>query len=140
MVIKLKFYFKCKPQSHEGPFLAQVDAMATPHNTKCTRFICPFAHPMAVAVDFMTADLNRWRNLYIFPPVKLISKVLWKMETYQGSGVIICPISPQAIWWAPLMKITKEMFRLTTPPVQWVQGTKVEAYQAWSKNLVACNF
>ena len=114
--------------------------MATPHNTKCKMFICPFAHPKASAVDFMTADLNRWKNLYLFPPVKLLSKVLWKMEIYQGSGVIICPISPQAMWWIPLMRITKEVLHLNQPPVQWVQGTRVEASRAWSRNLIACSF
>ena len=65
--------------------------MATPLNSKCPKFICPFSHPRAVAVDFMAANLNRWNRIYLFPPVKLLSRVLWKLETYQGKGVIVCP-------------------------------------------------
>lgn len=65
--------------------------MATPFNTQLRSFICPFAHPAAVGVDIMATDLNRWSSVYLFPPIKMILRVLWKLKSYRGKGVIIVP-------------------------------------------------
>lgn len=100
------------------PFLLEVDAMATHLNKKLPAFICPFPHPQAAGVDFFLTNLNQWRSLYLFPPVKIISRVLLKLNNFKGHGVIIAPWNASQPWFPLLNKLANKNFLLTLPPMQ----------------------
>ena len=72
-----------------GPL--EVDLMATPQNSQLAQSICPYTHPLAVGVDFFMTPLTCLTQVYIFPPISLILRVLNHLKSYQGQGVIIAP-------------------------------------------------
>ena len=100
----------------------QVDAMATPWNTKVSTFICPFDHPAAAGVDFFAVNLNQWSIIYIFPPQNQISKVLNHLISFQGKIILIAPYLQNQPWFPVLMGRTRKRVQLTHSPQQEVQG------------------
>ena len=77
----------------------QIDLFAHPGNTKLPTFGCPFRHPQVTVVDALTSDWNNWTSIYLFPPRNLLPKVLEKLATYRGQGILIVPFVPLAPWW-----------------------------------------
>lgn len=119
-----------------GPL--EVDLMATPLNRLTEVFISPYYHPEATSVDFFMTDLNHWRKIYIFPPVRMISRVLQRLLEYSCHGIIIAPWRPLLHWFPMLHQMAIAWEPLTEPPFQIVQGQKVQwlsrgstPYLAW---------
>ena len=104
-------------------WIPQIDAMATPWNSKIPTFICPFNHPMAAGVDFFAMDLQQWKDLYIFPPLSQISRVLSHLQNFHGRVVLIAPHLSNQPWFPLLLGKTKRRIDLSHPPQQEVQGT-----------------
>ena len=77
-----------------GPL--QIDAMATHLNAQLPTFISPFPHPQSVSSDVLSTNLNQWQQIYLFPPVKFIPKILQKLSEYKHHGVLITPWNPAA--------------------------------------------
>ena len=64
----------------------EIDMMATPFNNKLEKFISPFPHPRATDVDALGVDWNRWRSVYVFPPLALLPRVVAILEGFTGSA------------------------------------------------------
>ena len=66
----------------------QVDMFATRYNCKLTKFVSPVPDPNAWAVDTLTVS---WENLdmYAFPPVSLLGKVVSKLSDQLYKRVIL---------------------------------------------------
>ena len=83
-----------------GPF--EVDLFATEENRKLPVFVSPYLDTKAAGHNALLLDWNRWQNIYLFPPVKLLPLVISKLREYKGSGVLIAPNWPRAKWFLPL--------------------------------------
>lgn len=118
----------------------QIDLMATPQNTRLPHFISPFRHPEAVAVDFFMTDLSRWTQVYVFPPTKLLQKVLISLRPFKGHGVIIAPWAPKQPWFGELLALSLGRKPLLHPPQQVVQGRQVLLQSTSSCPFLAWNF
>lgn len=68
--------------------------MATPMNHLLEVFVSPYDHPAAAATDFFMTDLGRWKNVYVFPPSRLISRVLRRLLEFNCHGVFVAPWRP----------------------------------------------
>ena len=66
----------------------QVDMFATRYNCKLTKYVSPVPDPNAWAVDALTVS---WEDLdmYAFPPVSLLSKVISKLSDHLCQRVIL---------------------------------------------------
>ena len=95
----------------------QIDLFAHPGNTKLPTFGCPFRHPQVTVVDALTSDWNNWTSIYLFPPRNLLPKVLEKLATYRGQGILIVPFVPLAPWWTLIPSQAKPL------------ATELEIYQ-----------
>ena len=73
------------------PVFPQVDLCATRDNTQLRTFVSPCPDPLAVAMDATVVDWNRWRSVYLFPPTILVSKLIPKLEAFEGMGILIAP-------------------------------------------------
>lgn len=59
-----------------GMLRPQVDQFATRHNACLRSFVSPVPDHQAVEVNALSLDWNKWRSIYLFPPVTLLSRLL----------------------------------------------------------------
>ena len=79
------------------------------------RSIClPLPHPAAATIDVKSVDWNRWRQVYIFPPRKFITRLLPKLQTYKFCGIFIAPWQPTAPWFPALFQRAEDHLHLYT--------------------------
>lgn len=97
-------------------FPLSLDCFASRLNNKLPKFISRFKDPSSSLVDAFS--LTWTDNLYLFPPVPLIFKVLNKFHTDRvASGVIICPYWPSQPWFPLLLDL------LIGPPLLFPAGS-----------------
>ena len=53
-----------------------VDLMAFPVNQRLPRWVSPFPHPDALAVDSQSINWNTFESLYLFPPTSMLPQLL----------------------------------------------------------------
>ena len=83
----------------------QIDAFATLFNNKLPRYYSPVPDPQAEGVD---AFLQDWTNkdLFLFPPTKLLRRVLSKFRQSPGArAILIAPLWPQQSWFPDLLEL-----------------------------------
>ena len=86
-----------------------VDMFATRYNCKLTKFVSPVPDPNAWAVDALTVS---WENLdmYAFPPVSLLGKVVSKLSDHLYKRVIlIAPGWPNMPWFWDLVDLSSQI-------------------------------
>ena len=82
----------------------QVDLFATRDNNQLQQFVSPFPDPLAVAVDAFSLDWNAWETVYLFPPVKVLHRVVPLLSNYRGGGVLVAPMYSPSSWFPALME------------------------------------
>ena len=87
----------------------QVDMFATKYNCKLAQYVSPVPDPNAWAVDALTVS---WENLdmYVFPPVSLLGKVVSKLSDHLYKRVIlIAPGWPNMPWFWDLVELSSQI-------------------------------
>ena len=87
----------------------QVDMFATKYNCKLAQYVSPMPDPNAWAVDALTVS---WENLdmYVFPPVSLLGKVVSKLSDHLYKRVIlIAPGWPNMPWFWDLVELSSQI-------------------------------
>lgn len=65
----------------------EVDLMASQVNRKVQRFVARSRNPLAVASDALVAPLGQYRLIFTFPPLKLLPRLLRRIEAEGKPGV-----------------------------------------------------
>ena len=117
----------------------EVDLFASPLNFKRKPFVATFNHPDALAVDAMSQDWNTWNEIYLFPPVNFLKKVVLKLRTFRGGGLIIAPRLPNAIWYPYLSERCRALV-LKQNPFQIIYRKKVSIACKLSVPWIAYSF
>ena len=89
--------------------LPQVDMFATKYNCKLAQYVSPVPDPNVLAVDALTVS---WENLdmYAFPPVSLLGKVVSKLSDHLYKRVIlIAPGWPNMPWLWDLVELSSQI-------------------------------
>ena len=82
-----------------------VDMFATASNSHLPWFMYPFPEPRALAVDAVSQDWQG-RSMYMFPPFRLLNKVIQKLLSIQAAEVIlIAPWWPKQSWFPHLLRL-----------------------------------
>ena len=76
----------------------QIDLFATRENNLLPAYVSPCPDPGALEVNALSLSWDRWESIYLFPPVQLLPKVVSRLAHYQGRGILVAPIYPQASW------------------------------------------
>ena len=82
---------------HGAPL--QIDLFANPMNNKLPTFCSTINRPRTSVVNAFTEDWNLWSQIYVFPPINLLPKVIQRLRHYQGHGLLIVPRLPSAEWF-----------------------------------------
>ena len=97
-------------------FPLTLDCFASRLNNKLSKFISRFMDPSSSLVDAFSFSWSD--NVYLFPPVPIIFKVLNKFLTDKVThGVIICPYWPSQPWFPLLLDL------LIDPPLLFPAGS-----------------
>ena len=81
----------------------QVDLFATRENHLLPLYVSPCPDPGAAEVNAFSLQWNRWKSIYLFPPVQLLHKVASLLLQYRGRGVLIAPFYAQSNWLPNLL-------------------------------------
>jgi hypothetical protein len=81
-----------------------MDMMATPDNTRCPMFVCPFPHDAAWTTDALSLAWEGLGTVYCFPPPILVKQVLDKMMRASGTCLILIASKNALKTWHPLLK------------------------------------
>ena len=93
-------------------FSPEVDLFATRFNSQLPLFVSPFPDALAIAWDAMSLDWNLFGSLYAFPPFGLLPLMVRKLQSFLGSGFVIAPCWPTAVWFSLLSLRCKRKFPL----------------------------
>ena len=85
-----------------GPF--QVDLFATRDNAQLPAFVSPFPDPLALGIDAFSLSWETWQSIYLFPPVKLLHRVVPLLSVFRGRGVLVAPLYPPSGWFPALLQ------------------------------------
>ena len=87
----------------------QVDMFATKYNCKLAQYVPPVPDPNAWAVDALTVSWEAL-DMYGFPPVSLLSKVISKLADHLYKRVIlIAPGWPNMPWFWDLVELSAQI-------------------------------
>ena len=119
----------------------EVDLCATSANHQLPAFVAPCQMAGAVGIDCLAVDWNQWKAVYIFPPLPLISRVLAKLESFEGEAVLVIPDWPLRPWYAKLRGLCPKFTQFVEPILtQRAGGRLFSAPRCWTENLVAWTF
>ena len=87
----------------------QVDMFATKYNCKLAQYVSPVPDPSAWAVDALTVSWEKL-DMYVFPPVSLLGKVVSKLSDHLYKRVIlIAPGWPNMPWFWDLVELSSQI-------------------------------
>ena len=119
----------------------EVDLCATTANRQLQAFVAPCQMAGAVGIDCLAVDWNQWKGVYIFPPLPLVSRVLAKLESFEGEAVLVIPDWPLRPWYARLRELCPVFSPFVDPILtQRAGGRLFSAPRCWTENLVAWTF
>ncbi|XP_056022147.1 uncharacterized protein LOC130055024 [Ostrea edulis] len=81
-----------------------IDLFATHLNCKLPTFVSPIPDNKALAVDAMSFD---WKGMfsYMFPPFRLLPKILHKIRVEICKTILIAPAWPKQSWFPDLLQL-----------------------------------
>ena len=88
-------------------FHPQVDLFATRWNHQLRKFISPCPDTRASQVDAMQADWSQYEAIYLFPPPKLLGKIIPKLQAFKGRAIVVAPFNKLAPHIVSLNELAK---------------------------------
>ena len=86
-----------------------VDLFASQLNHKVLPFCSWYPDPKSKFVDAFSLNWSRFPLPYIFPPFRILGKVLRKMDAEGVSGIVVAPYWPGQFWF-PLLQRQQQQF------------------------------
>ena len=117
----------------------EIDLFASPLNHKLPMFGSTLNHPRVSIVNAFTVDWNSWDQIYLFPPINLLPKVVQRLRHFQGHGLLIVPRIPSAEWF-PFILEKCQLFPIVSLPLQKVQGQEISVSSVLSVEWIGCSF
>ena len=92
-------------------FRPQVDMFASRLNKKLPQYVSWQPDPQAFAVD---AFSQNWatQSFYAFPPFRLLTKVLQKIQEDMAEGIVVVPFWPTQPWYPVAMQMLVDQPRM----------------------------
>ena len=100
----------------EGPL--EVNLMASPVNHRLPRWVSPFPHPDALAVDCRSIDWNTFGSFYLFPPPAMLPQLLHLILSCRSRRVVVIPWRPHNPSFPPLLQGADDHLHLLVTPYQ----------------------
>ena len=100
----------------------EVDLFATRENAQVPTFVSPIPDHLAVAVDAFSIPWDRWDVIYLFPPTKLLMRVLSVLESFHGRAILITPDWPGQSWYPLLQTRSRDSLLIQSPGLSQLVG------------------
>ena len=91
-------------------FQPEIDLFASRNNYQISLYVSYLPDPYAIAIDAFSVNWNSYK-FYAFPPFSLINKVIQKIQSKGGTGILVVPDWPTQTWFP------KYISMLTAPPL-----------------------
>ena len=103
-----------------GPL--EVDLIVSPVNHRLPRWVSPFPHSDALAVDCRSIDWNAFGSFYLFPPPVMLPQLLHLILSCRSRRVVVIPWRPYDPWFPPLLQGADDHLHLLVTPYQQTGG------------------
>ena len=91
-------------------FKPEIDLFASRNNYQISLYVSYLPDPYAIAIDAFSVNWNSYK-FYAFPPFSLINKVIQKIQSEGGTGILVVSVWPTQTWFP------KYISMLTAPPL-----------------------
>ena len=102
----------------------EVDLFATLWTTQLQVFEFPCPVPIAIEVNALSLDWNRWDRIYLFPPTTVLSEVVEILLSFRGQGILIAPYWPEAPWFPFLLEMDPDPVPLPEDFFMWKETSR----------------
>ena len=103
----------------------EVDLFTTKESHTLHLYVSPVLDEGVIVIDAFRIAWNSWKTIYLFPPLKMLSQILHKLESFVGLVVLVVPYWPNQSWFPRLQRMCESPRRFPHPVLtQTVQGTK----------------
>ena len=86
-----------------------VDLFASRNNNQLPVYVSWGPDPGAQHVDAFTVDWSKYKFVYIFPPFRLLNRVLQKAKADRVKAMIVAPQWKGQPWFAPLTRASRDI-------------------------------
>ena len=76
----------------------ELDCFASQSNKKCLRYYSKFQEKDSEGVNFFAQSIPKV-NLFVFPPVQIITPTLYHLQLHKSFGTLIVPLWMSAVFW-----------------------------------------
>ena len=83
----------------------QIDLFASIHNRKVDRFCSLLPSPLAEKRNAFLLDWGQFHRAYLFPPLAILHKVLYKIRQDKARVILIAPRWPRRGWYAAMINM-----------------------------------
>ena len=88
-----------------------IDLFASRHNNQVSPYASWGPDPGATFMDAFSENWSQFNFVYIFPPFRLLNRVLQKVRVEHVRAIVIAPDWPGQPWFSPLIQNAKELIR-----------------------------
>lgn len=114
----------------------EVDLFATRTNAKCKDYISWGKDPGSIAIDAFTVKWDQY-FFYAFPPFALLPKVLRKINTDGGRGVLVVPHWPTQAWFPMFLKMLESKMILLKRHKKMLISFDSQPHPLWHRITLA---
>ena len=93
-----------------------VDLFASKNNCQLDNYVSWGPDPYASAINAFTIPWNVFNLAYIFPPFRLLNKVLQKLQVERAKAVVVAPFWTAQPWFPKLEKASRDSWTIPRRP------------------------
>ena len=91
--------------------LPEIDLFASRNNFQISPYVSWCPDPGALFVDAFTGRWSQFEFIYVFPPFRLLNRVVQKIQHERVDSVVVAPNWPGQPWHAPLQRLAKQVLQ-----------------------------
>ena len=94
-------------------------------------YVSPNLAPLALGMDAMSVDWIQWDRIYLFPPFNLLSMILDRLRSFQGTVTLVALFWPNSSWFPLLTELGLRPLPLPRAILSRVVQTKTVSASSW---------
>ena len=91
--------------------IPDIDLFASRHNFQVENYASWGPDPFALFVNAFSENWHKYNYIYVFPPFRLLNRVLQKVKSERVRTLVIAPDWPGQPWYAPLLQAASQLMR-----------------------------
>ena len=124
----------CIPQKDFNTYMnilglePDIDLFASHLTFKVDRYCSRMSDPHSFCIDAFTLNWSQFKQPYIFPPFRILSTILKKIQDDDvRNAIVVAPLHPSQAWFPKFMSMCR------TPPLLLPKGLARKLYLPWNE-------